>query len=203
MHFIPNEVYHIYNRGNNQQKIFFSDNNYLYFLRKINIQLKPISDILCWCLMPNHFHIMINTKIEACIARPTFGGKPMQELSYRIGILLSSYSQAINKQNDTTGSLFQQKTKAKNLVQTNELDGTKENYIINCMHYFHQNPWKAGLVNRIEDWPYSSFLDYCGLRSGTLCNKNLLMELTGYSLESFYADSYGIISEDIESKIFL
>ena len=97
--------------------------------------------------MPNHFHIMVNTKDESCAARPSFGGKPMQELSYRIGILLSSYSQAINKQNDTTGSLFQQKTKAKNLAQPDKSGGHKENYIINCMHYLHQNPWKAALVN--------------------------------------------------------
>jgi putative transposase len=61
----------------------------------------------------------------------------MQELSYRIGILLSSYSQAINKQNQTTGSLFQQKTKAKDLFQYNEPG--KHNYIVNCMHYIHQN----------------------------------------------------------------
>jgi len=107
MHFIPNEVYHIYNRGNNKQTIFFSHENYLFFLRKINTQLKPICDILCWCLMPNHFHFIVNTKDESCISRPAFGGKPMQELSYRLGILLSSYSQAINKQNGTTGSLFQ------------------------------------------------------------------------------------------------
>ena len=70
------------------------------------------------------------------------------------------------------------------------------------MHYFHQNPWKAGLVSRIEDWPYSSFLDYSGLRSGTLCNKKLLMELTGYELANFYADSYNVLDDDIENKIF-
>src|SRR4051812_13701230 len=114
MLFTPNEVYHIYNRGNNQQRIFFNEQNYLFFLRKINNQIKPISDILCWCLMPNHFHIMINVRDESCIKRAAFGGKSVQELSYRIGILLSSYAQAINKQNGTTGSLFQQRTKVKN-----------------------------------------------------------------------------------------
>jgi putative transposase len=69
------------------------------------------------------------------------------------------------------------------------------------MHYCHQNPWKSGLVNRIENWPYSSFLDYSGLRSGTLCNKKLLMELTGYELANFYADSYNVLDDDIEDKI--
>jgi putative transposase len=195
MHIIPNEVYHIYNRGNNKQPIFFSDENYLFFLRKITKQLKPICDILCWCLMPNHFHLIINTKEDSCRGRPTFGGKPMQELAYRIGILLSSYSQAINKQNGTRGSLFQQKTKSKNLSETKD-------YLIECMHYIHQNPLRAGMVNKLEDWQYSSFLDYTGLRQGTLCNKSFLMELTGYNIENFYRDSYGDIDRAIETKIF-
>lgn len=194
MHFQPNEIYHLYNRGNNKQPIFFSDENYLFFLRKINAQLKPICDILCWCLMPNHFHFIISTKDESCISRPTFGGKPMQELAYRIGVLLSSYSQAINKQNGTSGSLFQQKTKSKNL-------SIGENYLIACMHYIHQNAWQAGLVKKIEDWQYSSFLDYAGLRQGALCNKSLLMELTGYDLQHFYQDSYNVI-DDNEVKLF-
>ncbi len=193
MHYSPNEIYHIYNRGNNKQPIFFSDENYLFFLRKVNHQLKPICDILCWCLMPNHFHFIIHANENSCTEWPTFGGKPMQELAYRIGVLLSSYSQAINRQNDTTGSLFQQKTKSKNLSISEDITG--------CMHYIHQNAWRAGLVNKIEEWPYSSFLDYAGLRQGTLCNKSLLMELTGYDLQNFYRDSYNVI-EDVGAKLF-
>ena len=207
MHFNLDEVYHIYNRGNNKQSIFFSERNYLFFLRKISDQIKPICDILCWTLMPNHFHLLINANNQSCNTRSSFGGKGMQELSYRIGVLLSSYSQAINKQNGTIGSLFQQKTKAKSLFipsSSQEFNKGKatDNYLINSMHYLHQNAWKAGLVNKIEDWPYSSFLDYAGLRNGTLCNKLLLLELTGYSLENFYQDSYKVIDDDIIGKLF-
>ena len=207
MHFNPDEVYHIYNRGNNKQLLFFNDENYLFFLKKINNQIKPICDILCWALMPNHFHLLINAKNESCSTRPTFGGKGMQELSYRIGVLLSSYSQAVNKQNGTTGSLFQQKTKAKSLFlpsssqQTNKGKAT-ENYLINSMHYIHQNSWRAGLITKIEDWLYSSFPDYAGLRNGTLCNKLLLQELTGYNIKNFYQDSYKVIDEDIKGSLF-
>ena len=113
MHFTPENVYHIYNRGNNKQPIFFNDRNYHFFLNKINKQLSPISEILCWCLMPNHFHLMVYATEKSCAEQSSFGGKPMQEFAYQLGVLLSSYSQAINKQNGTTGSLFQQKTKAK------------------------------------------------------------------------------------------
>ena len=63
------------------------------------------------------------------------------------------------------------------------------------MHYIHQNAWRAGLVKRIEDWKYSSFLDYSGLRNGTLCNKKILLELTGYDLTTFYKDSYETIQD--------
>ena len=192
MEFLPNEAYHIYNRGNNKQKIFFTEENYLFFLSKMQTQIKPYCDILCWCLMPNHFHLIINANETSCKLRKGFGGKPITELSFRIGKLLSSYSQAINKQNKTTGSLFQQKTKSKELI-TVKNKNKSGNYLVNAMHYCHQNPWKAGLVKKIEDWPYSSFSDYCGFRNGTLCNKNLLMELTGYDLKNFYEDSYNII----------
>jgi len=117
MHLIQNEFYHVYNRGNNKQKIFFTDANYLFFLKKIRAQLLPFSKIISYCLMPNHFHFIIMATEKSITERSSFGGKPMQEFPYRIGILLSSYSQAINKQNKTTGSRFQQKTKAKILIE--------------------------------------------------------------------------------------
>ncbi len=201
MEFLPNEAYHIYNRGNNKQIIFYNEENYFFFLRKMQSQIKPHCDILCWCLMPNHFHLIINCNDASCKPRESFGGKGIPELSFRIGKLLSSYSQAINKQNKTTGSLFQQKTKSKALTEIKDKN-KGSNYLVNAMHYCHQNPWKAGLVKKIEDWPYSSFPDYCGLRNGTLCNKNMLMELTGYDLKNFYSDSYNII-DGFDEKGFL
>lgn len=102
----------------------------------------------------------------------------MQEFAYRTGILLSSYSQAINKQNKTTGSLFQQKTKAKILCE--EVDGKKENYLENCFFYIHSNPVKGGLVKDLNDWPYSSYLDYIEQRKGNLSNKEIFIQQTGF-----------------------
>lgn len=185
MQYQPDHIYHIYNRGNNKQRIFFSDENYWFFAGKLEKHLKPVCDILCWCLMPNHFHLVISATEESCKVRPAFRLTQVQELSYRIRVILSSYSQAINKQNKTTGSLFQQKTKSKPVENKRGGD-----YLINLIHYCHQNPWKANLVDKMEDWPYSSFSDYCGFRHHDLCNQQLLMELTGYSPEDFYADSY-------------
>ena len=59
MIFEKNKLYHIYNQGNNRVKIFYEDRNYDYFLYKLKHYLLPYADILAWCLMPNHFHLMI------------------------------------------------------------------------------------------------------------------------------------------------
>jgi len=55
----PNNLYHIYNQGNNRQQIFFEKENYYFFLRKMSTHLLPYADIIAWCLMPNHFHWML------------------------------------------------------------------------------------------------------------------------------------------------
>ncbi len=56
MEFHKNTIFHIYNQGNNRQRIFFSDENYSYFLWKMRSCLLPFGDLLGYCLMPNHFH---------------------------------------------------------------------------------------------------------------------------------------------------
>src|SRR5262245_50108428 len=151
MHFELNEFYHVYNRGNNKRLIFFNERNYLFFTNKIRSLICPYADMIAYNLMPNHFHFMLEPKSEGLKERETFGGKFMQELSYRIGVLMSSYSQAINKQNHTTASLFQQKTKSKILSETH--NGSPISYFEQCFHYIHFNPVVAGLVKNIEQWP--------------------------------------------------
>ena len=60
MQFDSGHLYHIYNQGNNRQEIFLSRENYLFFIRKMVIHVLPFADILAWCLMPNHFHLMVH-----------------------------------------------------------------------------------------------------------------------------------------------
>jgi REP element-mobilizing transposase RayT len=194
MEFFENELYHIYNRGNNKQKIFFNPENYLFFLKKARKHILPHCNILAWCLMPNHFHFMINsdnrTKQTKVIA-----GTERNVLSEGIRNLLSSYTQAINKQNNTTGSLFQQNTKAKLISKSSNL------YDRICLHYIHQNPLKGNLVTKMEDWEYSSFKDYCGRRKGTLANMEIGIRLLDLNLKTFYEDSYRIINDDDIKKV--
>ena len=193
MEFFQNELYHIHNRGNNRQIIFFKPENYLYFLKKVRLLLLPHCDILAYCLMPNHFHFLIHSDNRSVLTK-LIGGIERNILSEGMRNILSSYAQAINKQNGITGSLFQQNTKAKAIVKGGL------NYDLVCFHYIHQNPLAAKLVKRMEDWPYSSFSDYCGLRKETLCNKELAIRLLDLNMKSFYEDSYKMLgSNDVKS----
>ena len=66
MYFEPDQLYHIFNQGNNKQQIFFTRDNYLYFLSKIKKHLSNNCSILAWCLMPNHFHLMVKIPSYSC-----------------------------------------------------------------------------------------------------------------------------------------
>lgn len=57
--------YHVYNQGNNRQNIFFERDNYLYFLRLIRQSfITHTIDIVAYCLMPNHYHLLVYPKSE-------------------------------------------------------------------------------------------------------------------------------------------
>lgn len=189
MQFFENELFHVYNRGNNQQRIFFKPENYLFFLKKVRQHVQPHCDILAWCLMPNHFHFQVYAD-KRIIATKLIAGTARNVLTEGIRNLLSSYTQAINKQNNTTGSLFQQNTKAKPISKGSNL------YDQVCFHYIHQNPMKSKLVAKMEHWEYSSFKDYCGSRDGSLANKESAIRLLGLDMTTFYENSYRILDED-------
>ena len=206
-------LYHIYNQGNNQQKIFFKDDNYLFFLKKIKAHILPYADILAWCLMPNHFHLMVSVKElelkeqndkvlnnESIVGSgsatksrtPTIDSAKVVSFNNSIGIMLASYTRAINKQNKTSGSLFRSKTKAECLncpkgimpsfitkdgITKLHVSNAEREYPKRCFDYIHQNPVKANLVKTETDWEFSSAKDYAELRNGKLVNKDLAKKL--------------------------
>jgi putative transposase len=194
MNFTENNIYHIYNRGNNKQLLFFEEDNYLYFLTLIKKFIKPRCEILAWCLMPNHFHFLIFAN-SITVQYLEKGNIPSQRINEGIRLALSSYTKGINKRYNRTGNLFQQKTKSKCVCEG------KGNYVLAAFHYIHQNSWKAGLVNKIEDWQYSSFKDYANFRKGNLCNKELSVQLFDLDTTNFIEDSNAYAMID-EGKIF-
>jgi len=206
MHFEKEYLYHIYNQGNNGQNIFFNRENYFFFLGKIKNHISPYTEILAWCLMPNHFHLMVlvnEVELEISFGNDSGGATPSHtptiipcsatqspaptiipcSLQKSIGILLSSYTRAINNQNGSSGSLFRFRTKAECLNQINGItpsfyntnagtiihtDDAEKEYPKICFDYIHQNPVKANLVKNETDWEFSSAQDYAGLRNVTL-----------------------------------
>ena len=193
MNFTEGEIYHIYNRGNKRDKIFFKEKNYLFFLEKLKIHVHPHADIIAWCLMPNHFHLMVKvnkTTIEIQNKESSKSDPKSRNLNQSIGIMLRSYTNAIQIQENITGSLFQQKTKSICLSELQKISpsyfNTEYGTMINnfefksyeqiCFEYIHLNPVKAKLVDSPEKWEFSSYKDYAGLRNGRLVNRELGMK---------------------------
>jgi putative transposase len=73
-------IYHIYNRTNNKEKLFLSDDNRTFFLKRYKEILSPFTDTYCWCLLPNHFHLLIKVKSEDTIIA-YLRSKPKAELT--------------------------------------------------------------------------------------------------------------------------
>ena len=191
MKVLPNQLYHIYNQGNNQETIFHDRNDYLLFLEKTRKLISPFADIVCYSLMPNHFHFLINTN-EKSSETVMLGHLSSSQLANGFRLLCSGYANEFNKKYYRTGSLFRQKTQAKNL----EVYNLMGNYAFTCFHYIHQNAMTANLCSKMEDWEFSSFQDYIKMRSGTLVNQQVAFNLIGISEDRFYEESYQVISPD-------
>ena len=187
MHFESDRLYHVYNRGNNRNPIFIHENNYRYFLRKVIIEILPFSHILAYCLMPNHFHFLLYVK------ELFENDHAIHPLSRKIGTLLSSYSFAINNRYGFTGSLFQQRTKAKTFEED-------LGYGSLCIHYIHQNPLKAGLVRRLEEWEFSSYREYMGLSNENIVNIEFALSLLDLPLNRY--DFEKLSYNDFNEKLF-
>ena len=195
MDFIEGNIYHLYNRGNNKKRIFHSRRNYEYFLTKVSRYILPNCDILSYTLMPTHFHFLIhaNTITETPLKKGLIISNPLSE---GLRTMLSSYARAINMQQGATGNLFQQNTKFKCV----SLKHTDYSYV--CFNYIHQNPLRAGLIRKLEHWPYSSFNEYFSTVKLKLCNIRLATALLDLNKERFYFDSYQAINEDVSKHLF-
>ena len=198
-----NVIYHVYNQSINYELLYRSDSNYRYFLGKIKKHLLPYADIFAYCLMPDHFHLMLMPNADGCKPSCATGfvrhreGEPKVEaqqcLSHAIGTLLSGYTRALNREINRRGSLFKCKTKSKpayspfypdsKSLEANEPYTRFIPYLQVCFHYIHDNPVKAKLVTDPLEWEFSSALDYDGLRDSEVCNYALTDKLLGVARE--------------------
>src|SRR5690606_24362917 len=131
--------YHIFNRGNNKQSIFFEDANYPYFLQLVKTHILPIGTIYAYCLLKNHFHLLVRISKEA------------QDPSRKFSNLFNAYTKAINKRYLRTGSLFQKPFKRKKILD--------EKYLRDVLIYIHLNPSRHKIFTNFEKYPHSSYSD--------------------------------------------
>jgi len=138
----PGHWYHIYNQGNNKENIFFEERNYAYFLHLLKKYVCPISEIYTYCLLPNHFHFLVKIKEDI----------EQNKCSQAFSNFFNAYAKAINKSYQRSGSLFKRKfsrIKIKN-----------EAYLKKLVLYIHTNPQYHGLIDKFDDYPYSSYHNY-------------------------------------------
>ncbi|MGB3798507.1 MAG: hypothetical protein WA952_01760 [Lewinella sp.] len=170
MSYTAGEVYHLYQQSNSYVPIFREAENYRFFHEKVRKHLLPVADVLCYCLMPDHFHFLIHVKKEGAAdsisikpqGDPVAGEQFQQGISHAIRIMLSSYTRAYNRRYKNRGTLFRARTNCK-IVSTSA-------YRTSCFHYIHQNPVKDGLVAVAKQYPYSSAAAWTGERNCTLCD---------------------------------
>ena len=134
--FYTNQFYHVYNRGNNGEKIFYSTRNYYHFLNLYDKYLSDCVDTYAYCLIPNHFHFLIRVRDSSVI-------------SDQFRIFFLSYSKAINKQESRTGSLFQKRFKRTTIEDTESLQWT--------VFYIHSNPVRHKMGKCFTNYQYSSY----------------------------------------------
>lgn len=166
-YYIPlykNGIYHIYNRGNGKEKIFYNKENYHYFLRQYDNFLSELVDTFAFCLLPNHFHLLIRIKHDS----PEFISEAFRKF-------FISYSMSLNKQLQRRGSLFQRGFKRK-LIE-------EEKYFYAAVYYIHANPVHHGITEDLTDYNYSSYGIIAGEKE-TWLKKNTVIDWFG-TLEKF------------------
>lgn len=144
MKLLADQIYHVYNQGNNKEAIFKDHQDYLSFLKRFRERVFPCAEVLCYCLMPIHYHFLIYSS-QSSTEAIRLGMLESQILRNNFRLLNSGYANEFNNKYNRTGSLFRQKTKFKLLKDI------QKDYPFICFNYIHQNPLKAGLVKKMED----------------------------------------------------
>lgn len=206
--FAPNTFWHVYNRGNGKQDIFRDEEDYKFFLFRLKENLLPLLvsviikphrshtpyirkslppeafTLLSYCLMSNHFHLLIRQNSIV----------PVSKL---LSKLCTGYSKYFNKKYDHVGGVFQDQFKSVLVSSDSQLFWLSA--------YIHQNPVVVDIVKKLEDYQWSSYLDYVGLRKGQLCDKDFIIKMigsvAGYS--KFVLGSFAKIKERKDIKYLL
>lgn len=166
---VPDTSFHIYNHANGFENVFKEAENYRFFLEKYQFHISPIAETYAYCLMPNHFHLVVrirkrevienliknkNFSLQANTSKvQNFGSVSDNEiekfLSKQFANLFSSYTQSFNKVYHRMGSLFIKNFKREPI--------TDKTHFLNAIVYTHRNPIHHGFCKSFDEWPHSSY----------------------------------------------
>jgi putative transposase len=147
------KYYHIYNRGNNRADLFYEERNYRYFLQLYAHHIQPVADTFAYCLLRNHFHLMVRIKEPAALVHTSQVLETCEESksfnpSHNFSNLFNAYTKTINKAYERTGSLFEERFR--------RIEVTSQRYFYQLIFYIHFNPQKHGFVDDFRNWSWSS-----------------------------------------------
>ena len=165
------KVYHIFNRGVNRMTIYKTRKNREYFLRLYFERIGPIVDTYAWCLMDNHFHLMVRIKTLGEIFKElstSIAPDKLQKFnpSRQFANFFISYARAFNNQEKRKGALFERPFCRKEI---NNLD-----YYRQLVIYIHRNPVKGGFVTNPKDYEWSSYGNFFSVNPSGL-SKDLVL----------------------------
>ena len=177
------EYFHIYNRGVNRERIFFSDRDYEYFMDLVHSAFDPASlSIHAFSLMPNHFHFILRQLMKYA-------------MSEFMRTICQKYAMHINYLQKRKGHLFEGPYKMKNFDE--------KRYLLYITRYVHLNPVQGNLVKELEDWPYTSWHHYLdGGENGLVTTNEVLQFAGGIGAYTQYLKSQNPIeNEEIEEYV--
>lgn len=177
--------YHVFNRGVNKEPICIDQTDYDTFLRRLEAlrtMLQYDHSIYAYILMPNHFHLLLQT-------RKTPLAKIMTSL-------LTSYSMRFNRRHHRIGVVFQNRFRSK-ICDT-------DSYFLGGARYIMLNAIHAGLAKSLEEYPWSSYKEIFDTSPYQIIDQNEVERLIGESVQNkkhfreFLVD--GIKLENLESE---
>jgi REP element-mobilizing transposase RayT len=136
---LPGNFYHIYNRSISGALLFYREENYGYFLKKLEQYLSNYISVYSYCLLPNHFHLLVSIKED----------DQLSNVSKAFSNFFNCYSKSINKQEIRHGALFDKPFKRKAIAD--------ENYLKILVNYIHRNPIHHKMCDDVSFYNWSSY----------------------------------------------
>ena len=163
----PGKYYHLYTHAIGFDNLFISEENYLFFLERYARYAVPVVETYAYCLMPNHFHVLVRIKNTDEVERVRESVRRLQDSTLTLrwsetleGLdkfvvqqfshLLNSYTQVYNKMYKRRGALFNHS------FRCNEIK--EDGYFTAAVFYIHNNPVHHRFVSVMENWTWSSYL---------------------------------------------